>query len=142
MDSGNSFDGGTIESIYESPFMPITDPQVRKTMYKLTLYAQPTGTMALSLNFKIDFDSSNDPSIVQPPTITVSSAAAGGGVFLFGQSGAVYGGAKFGGVLDQIYKENLVGSFKTISMRITDNSTNPTFTLDTAILEYRQNDRQ
>jgi hypothetical protein len=142
MDSGNSFDGGTIESIYESPFMPITDPQVRKTMYKLTLYAQPTGTMALSLNFKIDFDSSNDPSIVQPPTITVSSAAAGGGVFLFGTSGAVYGGAKFGGVLDQIYKENLVGSFKTISMRITDNSTNPTFTLDTAILEYRQNDRQ
>ena len=142
MDSGNSFDSSPIESIYESPFMPITDPQVRKTMYKLTLYAQPTGTMNLSLNFKIDFDSSNDPSIIQPSTITVSSAAAGGGVFLFGQSGAVYGGAKFGGVLDQIYKENLVGSFKTISMRITDNSTNPTFTLDTAVLEYRQNDRQ
>ena len=142
MDSGNSFDSSPIESIYESPFMPITDPQVRKTMYKLTLYAQPTGTMNLSLNFKIDFDSSNDPSIIQPSTITVSSAAAGGGVFLFGQSGAVYGGAKFGGVLDQIYKENLVGSFKTVSMRITDNSTNPTFTLDTAVLEYRQNDRQ
>jgi hypothetical protein len=142
MDAGNSFDGSTIESIYESPFMPITDPQVRKTMYKLTLYAQPTGTMNLSLNFKIDFDSSNDPSIIQPPTISVSSSAAGGGVFLFGNSSALYGGAKFGGVLDQIYKENLVGSFKTISMRITDNSTNPTFTLDTAVLEYRQNDRQ
>ena len=122
--------------------MPITDPQICKTMYKLTLYAQPTGTMDLSLNFKIDFDSSNDPSIIQPPTITVSSASAGGGVFLFGNSGSLYGGAKFGGVLDQIYKENLVGSFKTISMRITDNSTNPTFTLDTAVLEYRQNDRQ
>lgn len=142
MDAGNSFDGSTIESIYESPFMPITDPQVRKTMYKLTLYAQPTGTMNLSLNFKIDFDSSNDPSIIQPPTISVASSAAGGGVFLFGSSNALYGGGKFGGVLDQIYKENLVGSFKTISMRITDNSTNPTFTLDTAVLEYRQNDRQ
>ena len=41
MDSGNSFDGSPIEAIYESPFMPITDPQIRKTMYKLTLYAQP-----------------------------------------------------------------------------------------------------
>ena len=40
MDSGNSFDGSAIEAIYESPFMPITDPQIRKTMYKLTLYAQ------------------------------------------------------------------------------------------------------
>ena len=144
MDSGNSFDGGPIESIYESPFMPITDPQIRKTMYKLTLYAQPTRTMNVDVNFKIDFDAGNDPSVIQPPTISVSSSAAGGGISLFGASTSVYGGSgvTYGGVLDQIYKQNLVGSFKTIAMRITDNSTNPTFTLDTAVLEYRQHDRQ
>ena len=144
MDSGNSFDGSAIESIYESPFMPITDPQIRKTMYKLTLYANPTGTMNVDVNFKIDFDAGNDPSVIQPPAITVSSAAAGGGISLFGASTSVYGGSgvTYGGVLDKIYKENLIGSFKTIAMRITDNSTNPTFTLDTAVLEYRQHDRQ
>jgi hypothetical protein len=144
MDSGNSFDGGPIESIYESPFMPITDPQIRKTMYKLTLYAQPTGTMNVNVNFKIDFDAGNDPSVIQPPTISVSSSAAGGGISLYGASTSIYGGSgvTYGGVLDQIYKQNLVGSFKTIAMRITDNSTNPTFTLDTAVLEYRQHDRQ
>ena len=144
MDSGNSFDSGPIESIYESPFMPITDPQIRKTMYKLTLYAQPTGTMNVDVNFKIDFDAGNDPSVIQPPTIAVSSSAAGGGISLFGASTSLYGGSNvtYGGVLDQIYKQNLVGSFKTIAMRITDNSTNPTFTLDTAVLEYRQHDRQ
>ena len=144
MDSGNSFDGGPIESIYESPFMPITDPQIRKTMYKLTLYAQPTGTMSVSVNFKIDFDAGNDPSVIQPPAITVSSAAAGGGISLYGASTSIYGGSgvTYGGVLDKIYKENLVGSFKTVAMRITDNSTNPTFTLDTAVLEYSQHDRQ
>ena len=144
MDSGNSFDGSAIESIYESPFMPITDPQIRKTMYKLTLYANPTGTMNVDVNFKIDFDAGNDPSVIQPPAITVSSAAAGGGISLFGASTSVYGGSgvTYGGVLDKIYKQNLVGSFKTVAMRITDNSTNPTFTLDTAVLEYRQHDRQ
>jgi len=144
MDSGNSFDGSPIESIYESPFMPITDPQIRKTMYKLTLYANPTGTMNVDVNFKIDFDAGNDPSVIQPPAITVSSAAAGGGISLFGASTSVYGGSgvTYGGVLDKIYKQNLVGSFKTVAMRITDNSTNPTFTLDTAVLEYRQHDRQ
>ena len=144
MDSGNSFDGSAIESIYESPFMPITDPQIRKTMYKLTLYAQPTGTMNVDVNFKIDFDAGNDPSVIQPPTISVASSAAGGGISLFGASTSLYGGSSvtYGGVLDQIYKENLVGSFKTIAMRLTDNSTNPTFTLDTAVLEYRQHDRQ
>jgi len=28
-----------------------------------------------------------------------------------------------------------------MAMRITDNSTNPTFTLDTAVFEYEMNDR-
>ena len=142
MDSGNSFDGSAIESIYESPFMPITDPQIRKTLYKLSLYAQPTGTMLLDVNFKIDFDTKNDPGVVQPDLIQIG--ASGGGVSLYGASTSVYGGTgvTFGGNLDQVYFENLVGSFKTIAMRITDNSTNPTFTLDTAVLEYRQHDRQ
>jgi len=142
MDSGNSFDGDAIEAIYESPFMPITDPQIRKTLYKLTLYAEPTGTMLLDVNFKIDFDTKNDPGIVQPNTIQIG--ATGGGVSLYGASTSVYGGTgvTFGGNLDKIYKENVIGSFKTVAMRITDNSTNPTFTLDTAVLEYRQHDRQ
>jgi hypothetical protein len=143
MDSGTSFNGSSIEAIYESPFMPITDPQLRKTMYKLTLYAQPTGTMNLSLSIKLDFDSANDPGIVQPAVIPVTSTSSGS-ISLFGSSSSVYGGSSvtYGGVLDQIYKENVIGSFKTFSMRITDNSINPTFTLDTAVLEYRQNDRQ
>ena len=142
MDSGNSFDGSPIEAIYESPFMPITDPQIRKTMYKLTLYAQPQGTMNLDVSFSLDFDTKSDPGVVQPPLIQIG--ASGGGVSLYGASTSVYGGAtvKYGGNLDKIYKENLVGSFKTVAMRITDNSTNPTFTLDTAVLEYRQHDRQ
>jgi len=142
MDSGNSFDGNPIEAIYESPFMPITDPQIRKTMYKLTLYAQPQGTMNLDVGFSIDFDSKNDPGIIQPPVIQIG--ASGGGVSLYGASTSIYGNAntKYGGNLDKIYKENLVGSFKTVAMRITDNSINPTFTLDTAVLEYREHDRQ
>lgn len=142
MDSGNSFDGSPIEAVYESPFMPITDPQVRKTLYKLTLYAEPTGTMSLDVNFKIDFEGKNDTGIIQPEVIQIGSTGAG--ISLFGASTSVYGGSgvTYGGTLDKIYKENVIGSFKTIAMRITDNSTNPTFTLDTAVLEYRQHDRQ
>ena len=102
MDSGNSFDGSPIESIYESPFMPITDPQIRKTMYKLSLYAQPTGTMLLDVNFKIDFDTKNDAGVVQPDLIQIG--ASGGGVSLYGASTSVYGGSsvKYGGNLDQV----------------------------------------
>ena len=214
MDSGNSFDGSNIEAIYESPYMAITDPQLRKTLYKLTLYAEPTGRMNLDVNFKLDFESENDLAIVQPPTINIGTPASAtvtalvngattsstlvslvsnvgtievgqtvvgsgisgtvkvtgvtnqqnivldtavsladltsltfiaptsSGVFLYGVASSVFGVATFSGTLDKIYKENVIGSFKTVAMRITDNSLNPTFTLDTAVLEYRQHDRQ
>ena len=214
MDSGNSFDNEKIESIYESPYMPITDSQLRKTLYKLTLYAEPTGQMNLDVQFNLDFDSSNDFSVVQPPKINIATAGSttataivngtvtssstlavdnnsgnilvgqivvgtgisgtvkvtgvtnqqnivldtavtltdntnltfitptASGVFVFGSPNSLYGTGTYGGSLDKVFFENLIGSFKTVSMRITDDSTNPTFTLDTAVLEYRQHDRQ
>lgn len=137
METGSNFDGSNIEAIYESPFMPINDPQMRKTFYKMTLYATPTGSTSIDLNIKYDFDSN---STIQPPTQSIAST--GTSVFLYGSSSAVYNTATYGGELDKIYNTNLIGSAKTIAIRIEENSTNPTFTLDTALLEYRQNDRQ
>ena len=137
MESGNSFDGDSIEAIYESPFMPINDPQMRKTFYKLTLYITPTGTTSVDLNMIYDFNSN---TTIQPPTQTISSTGAS--VFLYGASDAIYNTATYGGELDKIYNTNIIGSGKTVAIRISDFSTNATFTLDTAVLEYRQNDRQ
>ena len=144
MDSGNDFDGDDIECIFETPYMPITDPQIRKTAYKLTLYTEPTGTMDLKFNLLFDFDSGADTRVVQPAMIPIgaNSLAGAGGFAIFGAPASLYGTSTFGGKIKKVYTENLIGSFHTVAMRITDNSSNPPFTLDTAILEYRQNDRQ
>ena len=140
METGSSFDGTPIEAIYESPYMPISDPQVRKTLYKMTLYAEPTGNMELDVNIKYDFDIKTGNRVIQPPTDIISST----GLFTstYGSTAAVFGSSTYGGQLDNVYNLNLVGSGKTVAIRIEDNSTNPTFTLDTALLEFRQNDRQ
>jgi len=140
MDTGSSFDGASIDAIYESPFMPISDPQLRKSFYKMTLYAEPTGSMNLALNVKYDFDTGTNTGVIQPATQTIEST--GTAVFLYGSSAAAFGTATYGGELDVVYNTNLVGSGKTIALRVEDFSTNPTFTLDTALLEFRQNDRQ
>lgn len=140
MNTGNDLDGQDIEAIYESPFMPISDPQVRKTFYKMTLYAEPTGSMDLNLNLKYDFASGTNTATVQPTIVNVSST--GTAVFLYGASNSTYNSARYGGELDSVYNTNIIGSGKTIAIRIEDNSTNPTFTLDTAVLEFNQNDRQ
>ena len=140
MNTGNDLDGQDIEAIYESPFMPISDPQVRKTFYKMTLYAEPTGSMDLNLNLKYDFASGTNTATVQPTTVGISST--GTAIFLYGASNSTYNSARYGGELDSVYNTNIIGSGKTIAIRIEDNSTNPTFTLDTAVLEFNQNDRQ
>jgi hypothetical protein len=140
MDTGSSFDGSNIDALYESPFMPLSDPQLRKSFYKMTLYAEPTGPMNLNLNIKYDFDTTTNTGVIQPGSQNIEST--GSSVFLYGSSSATYGTATYGGDLDVVYNTNLIGSGKTIALRVEDLSTNPTFTLDTALLEYRQNDRQ
>ena len=139
MNTGSSFDGDNIEAVYESPYMSITDPQQRKTFYKLSLYAEPTGTMDVSLNVKYDF-ATNSTAVFQPVTQRVVSS--GFSVFTYGASNAIFGVATYGGQLDRLYATNIIGSGKTVAIRIEDNSINPTFTLDTALLEFKVNDRQ
>jgi len=144
MEETNAFDGANIETIVETPYMPITDPEVRKTAYKLTLYTDPTGRMDLKFRLLFDFDSGGDTRIVQPEEITVGSSTGGSGVFMFGAPNSTYGtaGVIYGSKVKKVFNENLIGSFHTVAMRITSDSTNPPFTLDSAVLQYRQNDRQ
>ena len=140
LEVGTSFDGQPIEAIYESPYMAVTDPRTRKTFYKLTTYLELEGAVTLTLGVKYDFDRDRGFTVLQPQVDTIQST--GSAVFFYGNPAAVYNTATYGGVLDSVYENNLVGSGKTISLRISDNSTNPSFSLDTAILEFAQNDRQ
>ena len=138
MDVGASFDSGPIQAIYESPYMPVTDPQVRKTFYRLTTYLEPNGNIALDLNVKYDFGRFRGVDVIQPDTDTITTT--GTGVSFYGT--AVYGTARYGGTFDAVYSNTVVGAGKTVALRYEDNSINPSFSLDTAILEFATNDRQ
>ena len=70
MDATDTFDGTLIPSIFESPPMPVTDPLVRKTFYKLVLYIDASGTFNSTLSLRYDQGS---PDVIQPETITVAS---------------------------------------------------------------------
>ena len=138
MEQGASLDGGPIQAIYESPYMPISDPQVRKTFYKLTTYLEPTGSVSLDLNIKYDFGRIRGFDVIQPDTESLETTSTG--VSFYGT--ATYGTSLYGGQLDTVYTNTVIGAGKTVALRYEDNSINPTFSLDTAILEFTTNDRQ
>jgi hypothetical protein len=145
MDVGSTLDADNIEAIFQTAYMPIGDPQVRKTMYKSVFYIDPTGSIDLDLNVLFDFESSSRNNVIQPNKIDIQSTAGGvaffGGGLAFGATaGATVG--NFGATLEKIYPVNIIGSGNTVSLKISDSTTNPTYTLDTAVLEYKTNDRQ
>ena len=126
-----------IDAVYQSPFMPVNDPQIRKTFYKLVMYLDLNG--AIDITTRLIFDQAN-PSVIQPNSISI--AQTGTGVFLYGSLDSIYGTSTYGGELDKVYSRNVIGSGKTVAIRIDDQSVGSPFTLDTAVLEYAIEDRQ
>ena len=83
--------------------MPVTDPLVRKTFYKLVLYIDAIGAFASTLSLRYDQGS---PDVIQPQPITVSSGT---------QAAVLYGSSNFGsssGILGPI-SSNVVAMVNT-----------------------------
>ena len=89
MESGNSFDNKNIIATFATPFLPMTDPRVRKTLYKVHLYTDPQGSFNSDFQLKYDF---NDPTLIQPPTITLSNSSVSDLQPVFGNVQFLHGG--------------------------------------------------
>lgn len=137
MESGNSFDGSNIVASFATPYVPINDPRVRKTFYKMFLYTDPQGSVTTSVNLKYDFD---DYGSIQPSTITLSNSA--GSVGFYGSSGATYGTTVYGTKLKKLFQTQVIGSGFTVSLQFVSDSQDPPFSLDAATLEYSTHDRR
>lgn len=140
LEVGSSRDGANIEAVYKSPFMPINDPQVRKTFYKLALYVETQGNFSVDVN--LDFDLFRVDNYTGGLANTITLSSDGSTTFIYGATNTLYGSAVYGLELDNVYNTNVIGSGKTVSLRIEDNSTNPSFSLDTAVMEFRFNERK
>jgi len=137
METGNSFDGSNIIATFSTPFVPMTDPRLRKTFYKLFLYTDPTGSVTTSANLKLDFD---DEGVIQPDTITLSNDT--GAVGFYGSPTATYGSVRYGTKLKKLFQTQVVGSGFTVSLQFISESVDPPFSLDAATLEFATFDRR
>ena len=139
LEQGNSFDGSDIQAAFSTPHLPLADPRVRKTFYKMFLYTDPKGTVTISANLKLDFDGI---SSIQPDAISINNLVAGGSSDVSLYSSAVYGTARFGGKLQYVFEAQLIGSGYTGSLNFTSNGTDPSFALDAMTIEYANNARR
>ena len=138
MESGNSFDGTNILASFATPYVPVNDPRIRKTFYKMFLYTDPQGSVNMSANLKLDFD---DFGSIQPETISLSNVNSSS-VGFYGTSTAKYGATKYGTKLKKLFQTQVIGSGFSVSLQFVSDGTDPPFSLDAATLEYSNHDRR
>ena len=136
MEQGNTLDGANIAASFATPFVPLGDSEVRKTVYKGTTYLDVNGTFDLEYSLKFDYD---QPDSVQPDSILTTDSAAS---VTFGEG--IYGTSPFGNKQKAIYEVQNTGSGFTISIlyETTGSGTDAVFSVDSATLEYTVNDRR
>lgn len=136
MEAGNSFDGDPIPAIFETPYMPIDDPRIRKTYYKHTLYTRANTAIDLFLDLLFDY---NNTGVISPNTFQISSAGVDN---LYGNPAAIYGTSLYSTATNVEFYTNILGSSFVVALRYTNNSTQPIFNLNFATLEFRMNERR
>lgn len=137
METGASFDGQEITAVFETPYFIYTDPRVRKTVYKHTLYAKLGGAFNLECNIRLDYKA---PGTIQPPSFYLMNEA--GVADVYGSPTAIYGTTVYGSNIHNTYTNPVIGSGFTMALRYQDSSVNPSFALDYAVLEYTENERR
>ena len=136
MEEGNSFAGEKVQTTFATPYMPINDPRVRKTFYKMFLYTDPQGSVSFDVSLKLDFDQKDS---VQPTQIEFNNTT--GTVAFMGQ--ATFGStAVFSSKLQTLFETQIIGTGFVVSLQYTSNSVDPPFSLDAITLEYATNTRR
>jgi len=135
MESGNSFDGADIQTTFATPHLPIQDPRVRKTFYKLFLYTDPQGSVNFDVSLKLDFDGQD---VIQPAPISFANTT---GVVGFYGTGT-YGTTSYGSKLQKLFEGQVIGSGFAVSFQFTSENSDPPFSLDALTVEYGINDRR
>jgi len=131
MESGNSFDGANISASFATPFIPVNDPRLRKTFYKMFLYTDPQGSFTADVSLKYDFE---EADVIQPATITFNNASGADALAFYGE--AEYGTGEYGGTIQRLFDSQLIGSGFVVSLVFSSESTNPPYSLDALTFEY------
>jgi len=133
-ESGNDFNGTTIEAIYRTPDFSFGDIGIRKATQRLILTVQYEGAVNATANFVYDFGSNEVP---QPAAYTITTP----------NSIAVYGSASYG---DAIYGADPIaltrmsgeGSGFTIAIRFEHNAAEASFSIKDFQIEVTPSGRR
>lgn len=134
LEQGSTFDGTAIDAEYQTPFISMNDPTIRKTFYRVKTYLEAEGSIEGSVTLELD---QKNPNIPQPTGIEIS---APGGIrwnqFNWNEANWPTGQP------DSSILTNVVGSGFSVSFRYRFRSEQDPFRIDTIFIEHSMEDRK
>ena len=134
-ESGNSFNGEPIFSLYQTPYLHMEDPEVRKIFYSVSTYLRSEGDNSIVLSAVYDYE---DFSTLSPSNynLTVSGAAAYYNEVLYNST------AIFDGNPSPVQRNNIDGSGKAISLKFVTSGTEASHSIQGIVITYGVGDRR
>ena len=132
---GNSFDGTEIFSVYQTPYLHMDDPELRKIIYSVNTYLRSEGDNQMVLSVLYDYEDFNtlNPSNY---TLTTQGAAAYYNEALYDST------AIFDGNPSPVQRVNVSGSGKAVSFKYVTNDTNASHSIQGIVVVYGVGDKR
>ena len=133
-EQGNSFDGGDIVSVFQTPFFHMQDPEQRKVFYTVATYLRSEGDNELVMSALYDYE---DVDTLRPTnfTLTTQGAAAYYNEALYNST------AIFDGNPAPVRRTNISGSGMSASFKYVTNDTNASHSIQGIVVTFGVGDR-
>ena len=128
-ESGNDFDGTSINARYRSPDISMNDPGIRKYMQRVILNYAPEAAIDADMFLRYDYEDANAPRPAAYPLDSTNVVA------IYGTS--LYGTATYGGATQPLVRQAVEGSGFAVALKIQDGGTTAPYSLKGFQLEYQ-----
>jgi hypothetical protein len=131
-ESGNTFDGEAVTSVYATPFLYFDSTEKRKVFQHVSLFTRPEGESSLNLGVAYNWD---DPNTPDPSTYALTTAGA---LARYTTTSSTYDASfTFGGSSSPVLETNIEGSGKSISLIITSTGTQAPYSVSGFSITYQ-----
>lgn len=135
-ESGTSFNGAEVLSVYQTPYYYFEDPTIRKNYYNVTTFLRNEGSAKIVLSVSYDFDDS--VNVFNPANYDIT---AQGAASYYNE--AVYDAtAIYDGNPSPVRKTTISGSGFSVAFKYVTNDTNASHTIQGLVINYSMNDRR
>jgi|14BtaG_2_1085337.scaffolds.fasta_scaffold08817_4 hypothetical protein len=136
-ESGNSFGGNNIVSLYQTPFLHMQDPEQRKIIHTVATYLRSEGDNEIIMSVIFDYD---DTTILNPTNfiLTNEGAAAYYNEAIYDEPSNT---TIWSGNPSPVQRVNVSGSGKSVSFRYVTNDTNAAHSVQGIVVTFGVGDR-